>query len=922
MAEDSSTHLKWPLPHSMKITRFIKTALLALAGGAALLAPPSRAALTLGQDDLILAFAVTDGSGNGSNDNLEIDLGDASLFYKPASASFVVGGSALNANLASIYGSASIPWYTRADLVWGIIGTTGPNSGSPDSTIPASTIWATRPETTPGTLSMPWPRKTTGAQNSAISFILPLQADNQGSFTSPSVTALPNSPVSADITASLGGSYSQTAELKSGGSFSGTFFTSTIDNTALIGSGGYSISDLYQIAPTSSAAKSTLLGSFKLSSAGVMTFVAATTATSGSVSTVVTGFQVIVPAATTTGTFSFTVVAVTGASGPAYSGTVGFTSDAGVSLPSPVALSSGSVVLTGSFSTPGSHSIVASDPTDSAVTGAGMTLASAPQTVVGFQVILPTTIASGSAFTFTVVAVTGTSGPAYSGTVQFASNDGSALLPSPVALASGSLVLTGTFLSIGTDSIIASDPTNAAVSGTGFSEVPALTVTGFNVSLPSAVTTGTPVVFTVTALGAGAPTYSGTLLFASDASVTFLKNFSTLTGGTGSFFATFNATGSHSITLFQDGSVDIVGSATTEASAPRLAAGSYDAVFDNAAPRNTNEGYFAATLNNEGVVSGTINLAGVKIPLSGSFNSAGVLQKTIVRANGQKPLTVTLKQDFAAASITGTVSDPTFSSGFSATIAASAASANVEAGRYTVAFEQGSTGATIPAGAGYAVMIVSGNGGVALSGKLADGSAFSSNTFLKSDGSFAVYSPLYSAVFPSAGSLVGQIELSDTGSVVHWFKPARPADGRYKTGFAANLKAVVSAYAAPAAGIRILSFSPTANNGKFAISGGGIPAAKAISKTITLTAANKITVLANGAAAVSVTINPVNGTFTGSFINPATPAIHTPTPFQGILLQNVSDNNPADSLGLGLGFFVGPATSGAVKLSGLPPIVF
>jgi hypothetical protein len=232
------------------------TALLALGG----IAATAQAQIQAQANDLILGFHAL--GGQGGSISLEVDLGSISNYSGvPAGTSLPISRLAA-ADLAATYGSN---WASRTDLFWGIIGTstrtgTGPNGQ------PADTLWATAPETTPGTQSTPYLPGSLGAQAFASSTIEPLYANAPGSLTGSTTTG--NSSATASINAALSGSYAAQDAIQPQESFG--FFTPVIDNSTNIASGSYAVSDLYELRPGASSA--TYLGSFGLSSAGALVF--------------------------------------------------------------------------------------------------------------------------------------------------------------------------------------------------------------------------------------------------------------------------------------------------------------------------------------------------------------------------------------------------------------------------------------------------------------------------------------------------------------------------------------------------------------------------------------------------------------------------------------------------------------------------
>jgi len=147
----------------MKKNRLLTSAVLALAG-VGLMASPARAAiLTYSDDDLILGFHAT--GGTGVTLDYMVNLGQASI-YRDATGTFKLDGSNgspinlgnIGADLAATFGS---DWSTRDDLYWGIFGSS--NSSDIGSDI-AGTEYASKAETTYGTARAAFNRANLGIQ--------------------------------------------------------------------------------------------------------------------------------------------------------------------------------------------------------------------------------------------------------------------------------------------------------------------------------------------------------------------------------------------------------------------------------------------------------------------------------------------------------------------------------------------------------------------------------------------------------------------------------------------------------------------------------------------------------------------------------------------------------------------------------------
>jgi hypothetical protein len=234
-----------------------KMVLLAIAS-AALLTPVIHAGaqtITPQLDDLILGFHAT--GGTGQSVNLEVDLGNISNFYGAATGSTNLLPALALQDLSDAYGAS---WYTRTNLFWGAVATTGRATGTADDHAPVGTLWATDPDGEPA-----WNRGSVFAQKTA-------SATLEAVFTPGSAgslygaTATSNSSVTADITASLPGSWSS-EDLKTVGTSFG-YFNPTVDNVV---SNGPVMSELYELQPGDGAG--TDLGELVLSPSG-LSFVA------------------------------------------------------------------------------------------------------------------------------------------------------------------------------------------------------------------------------------------------------------------------------------------------------------------------------------------------------------------------------------------------------------------------------------------------------------------------------------------------------------------------------------------------------------------------------------------------------------------------------------------------------------------------
>jgi len=248
----------------MKSKIILSSAVLALM---ALSVPVSaQSTISANLDDAILDFRVTNSSDQGFGTNLEVDLGNVSQFYGVGSAGLALNGLT-GADLVSAYGAN---WFTRSDLAFSVIATTGGATGTTVNSTPisASTIWATNAQSLVGVQSNPWTTKGGSAQNIAISLISPLYATGSGGGGLNGQTSSSNSATAAFLASGVNGSYSK--QVGSNGTFSFFLSGGSLENSP--GGTGLAASDFYQLEPSSNLAPSVYLGTFVLNDSGQLSF--------------------------------------------------------------------------------------------------------------------------------------------------------------------------------------------------------------------------------------------------------------------------------------------------------------------------------------------------------------------------------------------------------------------------------------------------------------------------------------------------------------------------------------------------------------------------------------------------------------------------------------------------------------------------
>jgi len=268
---------KQPKPkqkNKMKLTR-ISSAALALAITAILGTSAHAAPPTYNPGDVIIGFQQT----NSSND-YEVDLGSASRFLGATSnLTFNLSVTDLNSTFTSNWASNS-----ATNLVqWGVIGASN-KAVSGDLvlgswTLPANTLFYTKGELTPGTLTTAPAEKSSSLQGNINNNI----AIFDGQFAAPTSAQTAGSTASLqaiDLAAGSSGSFDKENATSNFGIASGNAGSILQNSLSAFDGPTNSVLDLYELTPTNAdvTKPTTLLGEFSLSSGGVLTFDAANVA--------------------------------------------------------------------------------------------------------------------------------------------------------------------------------------------------------------------------------------------------------------------------------------------------------------------------------------------------------------------------------------------------------------------------------------------------------------------------------------------------------------------------------------------------------------------------------------------------------------------------------------------------------------------
>jgi hypothetical protein len=308
-----------------------------------------------------------------------------------------------------------------------------------------------------------------------------------------------------------------------------------------------------------------------------------------------------------------------------------------------------------------------------------------------------------------------------------------------------------------------------------------------------------------------------------------------------------------------------------------------------------------ATLDAKGDFTGKITAGGVTYSISGKLNQYGTYSNTI--KVGQTYLQVNLAAETPPA-LTGTVTVDiagTYSSFYLSgsqvgNFTKTGLPAGV-AGYYTAiqlsssyAAQEGASSAP-----GYGTMTVSTTGAIRLTGKLGDGTAFTAQSHLNADGKTW---PLFVTLYPgkNPGLIEGTMTFnsnsaSDCAGTLYWTKPTQLSGNYYQAGFTTTTTLEAAKYAAP----------PLASGTGVITIGGGDLNPSAVTDNLIIVKGGKATPVNKS---VSLSINPLTGTFAGAFLNPDT---NKQTPYGGVIYQK----NPVE----GLGLFLGADQAGSVDIS-------
>ena len=212
--------------------------------------------------DIFMGFRI-----DGGTQCYLINIGQASLYKTPSSASFTPALGNIGADLTAIFGAN---WHSNSAVHWAVMGT-NTNTTSTVAGDPGRTLYASKAETVLGTQEAPWNRGSTATQAGPASKLMGLAGAPLG-FAGYSVTA--NSSVAVIQTSSDSASYASYqpggTAINSGG-ISFAYWNPSNEGDFGSGAAGAAL-DLFRMQTGTSSQLGTYLGTFTITSAGVVTF--------------------------------------------------------------------------------------------------------------------------------------------------------------------------------------------------------------------------------------------------------------------------------------------------------------------------------------------------------------------------------------------------------------------------------------------------------------------------------------------------------------------------------------------------------------------------------------------------------------------------------------------------------------------------
>ncbi len=895
--------------------------------------------------DLLLTFR-NPASTNAAPTDLEINIGQASLYYGATPGSTMTVAQLNAGELASVFDNLNA-------LSWSVAGTVPAAGDSGDASVPKKTLWATSPRANATNVVTAWNRYSSTSQGGASAKINSALSNGKfyGSSQSPSPTN-----TSSVIAVPVGSGHEAGNFLGSFGDFTSTF-QGDVENTTptnFASAGLPSRSDLYELRPDSSGTfpAGKLLGRFELHADGTLTFTALA-------APVVTTPTTDVSTAVSSASFS---VGVSG-DGLSYqwSHNAVALSDTGTTINGS---QTSSLTLTNlSNASVGTYSVVVTND-------AGSTSSSGVLTYQAPVLVLPpssvtNTLPQGTIVSFSVsatgvllsyqwshngAAVAGATTSSLSTTAQ-TTNEGtySVIVSNLAGILSNSAVFSSSIIAdTNKPTLVVTAPntnilnhwtastyliqgratdnkagnvvlyslngggltnTTTITSGTNWSATVTLAV-GTNVitiqskdlagNVSTAVTRTIVYVpvspITLTIVGGGHLTTNwtgGTLDIGKSYTVT-------ATPTAGNVFS--NWTGTVSATTNRLVFTMVTNESLTATFIPNpypAIAGRYNGLFyETNIMTHYSAGLFSAVLSNM-TFSGTLKLEGKSVTIMGVFKTDGSFTGSFART-GASNVTVALQVVITNKQINGTISSYKNGTLWTAPLVSDLATfsgvnpAPTNYRGYSTFVIPGFTNpASGPIGYGYGTVNVTNNGTITLAGATADNAALSQSVPVSKDG----YWPLYVSLYGGNGEVMGWLNFATTNNTpvgtVSWIKTGW-TNAIFAGGFTNQADIIASQYLRPT-NTTILDF----NYGFGSLTLSNASGSFGMTNDVLL-AYNNVVYTSDATTKAAFTLG--SGLFKGSFFNPNT---HLTNSFTGVVLQHQN---------VAAGAFVEPAQSGSVYL--------
>lgn len=325
--------------------------------------------------------------------------------------------------------------------------------------------------------------------------------------------------------------------------------------------------------------------------------------------------------------------------------------------------------------------------------------------------------------------------------------------------------------------------------------------------------------------------------------------------------------------------------------------------------------YLQANVGPKGAFTAAIRSPAVNLALSGAFDAYGYYSRKLP-LSGTSALLVELQAALnpsgnPAGAIVGRVLR-LVDNQVASTITTLQAGANIYAapgnpflanGAFTMLLPRDpgrSADASYPQGDGYAFVAINDLGGVRAVGVLGDGTPFT----LGAGFSAATQFPFYLTPYPIRGLVAGSMTfvntpgVSDFAGALAWTKPAQA--GASSTGFTGTISALGSFYQPPPKGELLLPLNVDSNGDAHATVLLGSATSSAVSESITITPADKVTV-SPADPSFALTLTRSTGYFSGRFGQAGEPN----AAFKGVIFQKQN---------IAQGLFIRKSQSGYVEI--------